>query len=334
MSLYSPDTTWMALLGGGFSGSVLAGGSVFQFDLWNLGARRLPVQVLVTGKRAGIMAEAGTAMAILLVTGCKTDREMDGITSSGIDWEFSFGGDADAVAKTGLALFKEVMKAAGKKTGEWALNESGKRLAQYIVGDLGVVQPGKQFNLLPTPLSISAGAGIFYEWQTLHLLDGKIGWNYFSPKYAVENRSGSVFMRMKDIPVKDGTTIHLGFGVDEWFSIDPNIKWVQTPSGPRIGRSKLHIDCTVYGGELYQNYNRNSAPGIDLSKLQSAGRSEAGMLSVTDTKEVKKSGKLTIYPRIFEFTNYPYWSADDTMTVHVDSKGRFTKVDGTSGYRD
>jgi len=334
MSLYSPDTTWMALLGGGFSGSVLAGGSVFQFDLWNLGTKRLPVQVLVTGKRAGVMAEVGTAMALLLVTGCRTDTEMDGITSSGIDWEFSFGGDADAAVKTGTKLFKEVMKAAGKKTGEWALHESGKRLAQYIVGDLGVVQPGRQFNLLPTPVSLSAGAGIFYEWQTLHVLDGKIGWKYMSPKYSVENRSNQIYMRMKDIPMKDGSTVHLGFGVDEWLSIDPNIRWAQTPSGPRIGRSNLHIECAVYGGELYSSHNPNSAPGINLSELQPSGRSEAGMLSVTETREVKKNGKLTIYPRIFEFTNYPYWSADDTMTVHVDANGRFTKVDGTVGYRD
>jgi|GEM_PF-3472171 len=334
MSLYSPDTTWMALLGGGFSGSVLAGGSVFQFDLWNLGTKRLPIQVLVTGKRAGVMAEVGTAMALLLVTGCRTETEMDGITSSGIDWEFSFGGDADAAVKTGTKLFKEVMKAAGKKTGEWALNESGKRLAQYIVGDLGVVQPGRQFNLLPTPVSLSAGAGIFYEWQTLHVLDGKIGWKYMSPKYSVENRSNQIYMQMKDIPMKDGSTVHLGFGVDEWLSIDPNIRWAQTPSGPRIGRSNLHIECAVYGGELYSSHNPNSAPGINLSLLQPSGRSEAGMLSVTETREVKKNGKLTIYPRIFEFTNYPYWSADDTMTVHVDANGRFTKVDGTVGYRD
>lgn len=334
MSLYSPDTTWMALLGGGFSGSVLAGGSVFQFDLWNLGTKRLPVQVLVTGKRAGVMAEVGTAMALLLVTGCRTDTEMDGITSSGIDWEFSFGGDADAAVKTGAKLFKEVMKAAGKKSGEWALHESGKRLAQYIVGDLGVVQPGRQFNLLPTPVSLSAGAGIFYEWQTLHVLDGKIGWKYMSPKYSVENRSNQIYMRMKDIPLKDGSTVHLGFGVDEWLSIDPNIRWAQTTSGPRIGRCNLHIECAVYGGELYSSHNPNSAPGINLSELQPAGRSEAGMLSVTETREVKKNGKLTIYPRIFEFTNYPYWSADDTMTVHVDANGRFTKVDGTVGYRD
>ncbi|WP_428650734.1 hypothetical protein [Roseibium sp.] len=334
MTLYSPDTTWIALLGGGFSGSVLAGGSVFQFDLWNMGTKRLPIQVLVTGKRAGVMAEVGTAMAVLLVTGCRTEREMDGITSSGLDWELSFGGDADAALKSGAKVFREVMMAAGKATGEWALNESGKRLAQFIMNDLGVVQPGRQFNLLPTPLSVSAGAGIFYEWQKLNVLDGEIGWNYISPKYAVENRSGSVYMRMKDIPVKDGTTIHLGFGVDEWLSIDPDIKWTQTPSGPRIGRSKLHIECAVYGGELYQDHNRNGSPGINLSQLLPSGRSETGMFTVTQTSEVKKSGKLTVYPRIFKFGNYPYWSADDTMTVHVDDDGRFVKVDGSSGYRD
>ncbi|QFT31762.1 hypothetical protein FIV00_14815 [Labrenzia sp. THAF82] len=333
MTLYSPETTWIAILGGGFSGSILAGGSVFQFDLWNMGSKKLPIQVLVTGKRAGLMAEAGTAMAVLLVTGCRTAREMDGITSSGLDWELSFGGDADAVVKSGASVFKEVMKAAGKQTGEWALHESGKRLAQYIVGDLGVVQQGRQFNLLPTPISASIGAGIFYEWQKLHVLDGEIGWNYISPEYSVENRSGNVYMRMKNIPVKDGTTIHLGFGVDEW-GIDGNIKWTPTSSGPRIGRSRLHIDCAVYGGELYQSFNRNEQPGINLSQLQPAGRSEAGMLTVSNTKEVAKNGKLTIYPRIFKFTNYPYWSADDTMTVHVDGKGRFTKVDGTTSFRD
>ncbi|WP_029061811.1 hypothetical protein [Labrenzia sp. DG1229] len=334
MSLYNPDTTWIALLGGGFSGSVLAGGSVFQFDLWNMGSKRLPVQVLVVGKRAGIMAEIGSAFALLLVTGCKTEREMDGITSSGIDWEASLVGDLDASIKSGAKLFKEVMKHAGKKTGEWAVQESGKRLAQYITNDLGIVKSGPQFNVLPTPLSVSAGAGIFYEWQKLHLLDNEIGWNYISPKYSVENKGGTVYMQMKDIPVKDGTTIHLGFGVSEWLSIDPDIRWTQTRGGPSIGRSKLHIDCVVYGGVLYQTRNKGSHPGINLSQLQPAGRSETGMLSVTQTKEVAKSGKLTIYPKIFKFTNYAYWSADDTMKVDVDSKGQFTKVEGTASYRD
>lgn len=334
MPLYNPDTTWIAILGGGFSGSILAGGSVFQFDLWNMGSTRLPIQVLVTGKRAGLVAEAGTAMAVLLVTGCRTAEEMDGITSSGIDWELSFGGDADAAIKSGAKVFKEVMKAAGKKSGEWAMHESGKRLAQFIVGDLGVVQPGRQFNLLPTPLSVSAGAGIFYEWQKLRVLDGEIGWNYISPKYTVENRSGSVYMTMKDIPVKDGTTIHLGFAVSESFSIDPDLKWSSTSGGPRIGRSALHIECAVYGGELYASHNRGDAPGINLSLLQPAGRSETGMLSVTQTTEVERNGKLTIYPKIFKFSNYAYWEADDTMTVEVDGAGKITKVEGTAGYRD
>ncbi|MDN3719607.1 hypothetical protein QW131_11420 [Roseibium salinum] len=290
----------MALLGGGFSGSVLAGGSVFQFDLWNLGAQRLPVQVLVTGKRAGIMAEVGTAMAVLLVTGCKTERDMDGITSSGLDWEFFLrrrcrcrGQDG----REGVQGGHERRRQENRRMGGAGIRQAACPVHRWRSGCRSggaAIQPAAD------AFSLSAGAGIFYEWQTLRVLDGEIGWNYISPKWSVENRGGDVYMRMKDIPVQNGATIHLGFAVDESFQIDPDLKWTRTPSGPRIGSSSLHIECAVYGGELYQTSNPNAEPGINLSALQPIGRSETGMLSVTQTTEVEKNGKLTIYPKIFQ----------------------------------
>ena len=34
MALFDPATTWLGLLGGGISGSIVGGGSVYQIDLW------------------------------------------------------------------------------------------------------------------------------------------------------------------------------------------------------------------------------------------------------------------------------------------------------------
>src|SRR5690554_4447323 len=101
MAEFKADTTWLGLLGGGVSGSIIGGGSIYQIDLWNMGGAPLPVRVLVTGRRVGVMAEAGTALAALIVTGCRTGAEMDGITSSGLDWEFAVGLKGSALVRAG-----------------------------------------------------------------------------------------------------------------------------------------------------------------------------------------------------------------------------------------
>jgi len=333
MASYNPDTTWIGLLGGGVSGSIIGGGSIFQIDLWHMGGNPLPVRVLVTGKRVGAVAEVGTAMCALLVTGVRNPKDMDGITSSGLDWELAVGLKASALAKTGASLFKAAAAEAISTGVNWATHESGKRLVQWIMGDLGIVQSGKQFNLIPSPVAVSVGAGIFYEWQTLNLLGGKIGWQYMSPQWSVENVQGDVWIIIKDIPEQDGEYVKLGFAVDEW-GIDPHIRWKGDRSGARVGSNKIHINAWSYHGFAFDDPKGQGFAGVNLSNYLPIGRSEAGVMSVERTKTIAKNTTLTVRPQIFEFGNYEYWSASETMKVDTDGDGRFVKVHGNSNLRD
>lgn len=331
MANFEPSTTWLGLLGGGVSGSIVGGGSIYQIDLWHMGGDPLPVRVLVTGKRLGIMAEVGTAMAALVVTGCRSGKDMDGLESGGLSWEFAVGLKGSSIVKTGATLFKTMAAEAVAKTVNWALHESAKSFVQWTMDDLGIVQSGKQFALIPSPVAIALGAGIFYEWQTLKLLKGNIGWQHISPTWSVENVQGDVWFQLFDVPEQEEAIVHLGFSVPEW-GIDPYIRWKKVKGSGHVSESKLHINGYVYGGTLFEA-RKAFWSGINLSNFVPVGRSEAGVFTVTDTKTVKTSGKLTVRPEVLQFGNYPYWSASETMTVTVDSDGRFIKVDGDNSLR-
>ncbi len=314
-------------MGGGISGSVIGGGSIYQIDVWHMGGNPLPARALVKGRRLGLVAEVGTAHAALLVTGCQTAKEMDKITSSGLDWEFAIGLKGSNIVKTGSKLFK-ILAEASLTTADWAMHESSKRFVQWAMDDLGVVQDGRQFNLIPSPLSIGLGAGLFYEWQTLHLAGGKIGWQHISPKWRVYNKDGDVWLEMEDVPEQNGEQIKFGFYVPEW-GIDPILTWSKRRDG-----GALHIIGYAHSGKLHSRRDGKGPAGINLSDYAPKGRSEAGWLSVKRTSTVKKSGSLKVQPAVFDFGNYPYWTADDTMTVDVDDEGRFTRVEGKTGFRD
>jgi hypothetical protein len=319
------DNTWIGLLGGGVSGSVIAGGSVYQFDLWNMGGNPLPARVLVTGKRVGLVAEAGTAHAMLIVTGCRSASEMNGITSSGIDWELAVGLKGSALVKTGAKLFKTLASEAAASAVNWAAHESAKRLVQWAMDDLGVVKPGKQFNLLPSPLAISVGAGIFYDWQKLQLLEGNVGWNHISPEWYVEKVNNSVRLQMYNIPEQNGTKVRIGFAVPK-FGLDPYLCWKKT-------RGEVHIDRVhsyqivgyVYNGYVFERRDGRGYSGINLSNLQPVGQLNTGMLSVTKTHERYKNAKLEVRPVVFNFSNYEYWRADKTTELSIGSDGSITK---------
>jgi hypothetical protein len=198
------------------------------------------------------------------------------------------------------------------------------------MNDLGVVQPGKQFNLIPSPLSIGLGAGLFYEWQTLKLLGGKIGWQHIKPSWTVDNFQGGVYFQLLDIPEQDGELVHLGFSVPEW-GIDPYLRWKKEKGSGSVGQNSIHIDGYSYEGALYEGREGTGFSGVNLSNFVPIGRSEAGLFTVENTKTVAKNGKLTVRPEVLQFGNYPYWSANDTMTVEVDGSGRFVRVvDGSS----
>ncbi len=327
MSTFNPATTWLGMLGGGVSGSIIGGGSIYQIDLWHMGGNPLPVRVMVKGTRVGVVAELGTALAALVVTGCSIGKDMDGITSSGLDWELAIGLKGSSLVKTGAKLFKTLAAEAVSKAGNWAVHESAKRFAQWTMNDLGVVQTGKQFNLIPYPLSFGIGAGIFYEWQKIHLLGGKIGWQHISPSWIANDFQNGVYFQLLDIPEQDGESLHLGFAVPEW-GIDPFISWKKEKGNGQVGEKKYHIDGYVYEGALFDNRKGEGLSGINLGNFVPIGRFEEGVLTgFSNTSTVQKSGKLTLQPIVFQFANYPYWRANDTMTVHVNSMGKFTKVE-------
>ena len=316
------DTTWIGILGGGVSGSVIAGGSVYQIDLWNMGGNRLPVRVFVTGKRVGAVAEVGAAHAMLIVTGCKTAKEMEGITSSGIDWEAKAIINEGAFVKTGATLFKTVLANAAAKVSDWAAQESAKRFVQYVGNDLGIVKPGKQFNLLPSPLSLSFGGGIFYEWQTLNLAAGNIGWMYISPKWWIESYNGFIRMQMGNIPELDGTRLGFGFSVPEW-GLDPYIRWSKKKGDAYVdSHNTYQIVGHVYDGYLFERRDGMGISGINLTNFQQIGRLEDSVFATPkNTNQVKKGGKLKVRPVVFRFANVQRWEADDTIELTLDSEG-------------
>lgn len=322
------NETWIGLLGGGVSGSIIGGGSIYQFDLWNMGDNPLPARVIVTGKRVGAVIEVGIAHAMLIVTGCKTAMDMDGITSSGLDWELAVGLKGSALVKSGSKLFEMVAAEVASGTLNWASHESTKRLVQWAMDDLGVVEPGKQFNLLPSPMSLSAGAGIFYDWQKIQLLAGNVGWQHISPKWSVESVNRAIRLQMFNIPEQDGKKILVGISVPSW-GADPYIRWDRKNGETKINTShKYEIEGYVYGGRLYEKQGGFGAPGINLSNLRPIGYLENGIFSVSRNDNVKKGGRLRIRPTVFQFSNYPYWTARESVDMTLDSEGCFVGAIG------
>lgn len=329
------NTSWLGKAGGGISGSIIGGGSLFQIDLWNMGnPSRLPVRVLVQGSRVGAVAQIGAGHVMCLVTGCHNPHEMDGLTSSGLDWELAAGVKGSALAKTGGKLFKFVVEQA-VEVADWAAQESAKRLVNWWTGDFGGLNPSKrEFHLLPSPLSAGFGAGLFYEWQTLHLLSGNVGWDHISPHWAIEPNGGRVRLQMYNIPEQNGKKIAIGFSVVEW-GIDPYIKWRKKGGDARVNSTHaIQLEGYVYHGRVYERANGSGHSGIDLTNFQPVGRSQAGMLTVEHTSEVKKGGTLEVRPCVFKFSNYPYWTADDSVTMNLAPDGRFVGCNGGWTVRD
>lgn len=323
MASFNPNTTWIGLLGGGVSGSLVAGGSVFQIDLWHMGGDPVPVRVLVTGRRVGLTAEVGTGLCALVVTGCRESRDMDGIGSAGLDWELAVGLKGSAIARSGARLLKTMAAEATAEVANWAMHESAKRFVQWTVDDLGIVQSGRQFNLIPWPGSVGVGAGIFYEWQTLNLLGGNLGWKYISPYWSVENFQGSAYLQMGDIPEQDGTEIRIGLRLPE-FGIDPLVVF-----GGHRRRGDYFFRGYVYQAGLFPSRRRGYA-GINLSELVPVGLSRAGLFSVTHTDEVVRSGVVRARPVVFGLADMESWAARDTVELVTDGSGRFVKARGNS----
>lgn len=323
MVSFNPNTTWIGVLGGGVTGALLIGGSVFQIDLWHMGGDPVPARVLVTSTRVGLVAEAGLPTCSLVVTGCRYPDEMDGITSSGIDWEASIGFRAGAAAKTGRQIAEAMFAEVAAEVSFWAMNEASKRYTQWLHNDLGIVKPGRQFNLLPWPMSPTVGAGVFYDWQKLQLMRGNLGWKYIKPYWSVENYNGSVHFHMGNIPEQDDTRIKIGLSLPR-FGADPVICF----ESPLRRSGYTYFDGLVADAGLIE-HRRSPMGGINLTKLRPVGLSKAGLFTVQRTDEVVRNGIVQVRPYVLGPVGSELWTARDTVEFETDSEGRFVRARGS-----
>ena len=142
----------------------------------------------------------------------------------------------------------------------------------------------------------------------------------------MESYNGNVRLQMFKIPEPDGTQVKIGFSVPEW-GLDPYIRWKKNSGNAHVdSRAKYQILGYVYDGYVFERRDGMGYAGINLTNLQPIGRLENGMLSTTNTNEVKKGGKYKVRPVVFQFSNYTYWQANDTAEMTTDSNGCFVGV--------
>ena len=109
------------------------------------------------------------------------------------------------------------------------------------------------------------------------------------------------------------------------FGIDPHLEFQSRRGGSRRN-ARMYISCYSYGGQLFAERRGTGFPGVNLSKYVPVGTGQSTLFGSKDTNDVVRNGKLKLYPEVFEFANYPYWSGDDTFEVNTNSDGTFKSV--------
>lgn len=304
---------WLGKLGGGFSVAVVGGFSAYQANLWNMAGGNVPMPVIVTGARLGAVANTDAGHAIILVTGVKGPDSFTEIKSSGVDWALNIGGKADAVVKSSGKAASALWKAASS-AGNWAAQESAKKGVQALMGDFNAAASTPSFIILPSPMAVGIGAGIFYEWQTLSKLGSDVAWKYVKPMWRLKSEQGGLRLMVDPIPEKDNQriAIHLHkkvFGSDDILLFK--------------SRSGAHPSSTLFGivknGRLH---DQNGNEGINLSAHPIAGVTEIGMLSTTRKTTSFAGQKIYIsvnVARALSDTNLYKWQSKDYASVTVDA---------------
>ncbi len=318
---------WIGCMGGGFSGSLIVGGSAYQINLWNMGGGQVPMPVLVTGFRAGLVAQIEAGHAFCFLSGVRNEGDVTELKSQGLDWCLSLGGDADAAVKSASTAF-DLLKSAAKSSGNWAAQESAKKAVQGIMGDFDLKPKGPSFILLPSPVSLGAGAGLFYEWQTMSKVGTDVAWRYIQPTWRVRTSEGKLRLYMSSIPEKEGATIGLQFRLNVWGADDVLIFDTdrQGMVNARYTDKLKTIRGTVHSGELCDPGTKTR--GLDLSSLVPYGKLEVGMMSTSRNTEVAKNKTIQIGVSVCKSytseTNLYKWSSSDYASVLTDSNGKMS----------
>jgi hypothetical protein len=326
--------TWLGLAGGGVSGSLVVGGSAYQINLWRMDGRNVPLRVLITGFRAGLVAQVEAGHMICILQNVTNPSDFSTIKSSGLDWSLGSGVDWDSVIKSGGKLSAELVKLAGKKTaqemGSWAGQEATKKAVQGYMDDYDLKPKGQAFIMLPTPAALSAGAGLFYEWQTMRQLNGdKIAYEYIPPEWGFVGKGESLEMIMRNIPEQDGTRLCLQFANDTWGANETLHFSNNQSTSPTNATSKFWV--TVKNGRAYTN----GIEGIPLGKMSIIGDTPNTFVTMPKPEKSNYANKTFNMEMWIGKSDsvLARWKSDETFKVTTDSKARITSV-GSKYWKD
>ena len=326
---------WIGLAGGA-GGSAAVGASYYAAQLFNMGREDQPLDVVIFGRRLGLSLQAESATAFCLMTGVPTRDRFDRMESSGVDWGLGAGFDVASTVRTGseaLNLLLRLARIALSNDGlaSWAIQEGVKNLIRTIMGDISLSSQQPNFVLLPTPASLSIGAGLWYEWSDVLKMGHTLIWRREPPKWKLISRNGSIFLRMKHIPMSDGALIDIALPVDV-FGCDDLLAWDDR------GFRRTRITGTVYGQKLFPGMTTpaqsvGGQDGINISALNISGRTTVNLLSTGRSEEVARNSDLGLGVAVMSGV-LELWSSNEYCTVASDSMGRLVRRIGPDTWRD
>lgn len=321
---------WIGFMGGGFGASAIIGASYYSVPLFNMGVGQNPIHVAVFGRRLGLTLQAEAAAACCIMTGIPSGDRFQRMESSGVDWSLGAGFDIGATVQHGSEAI-EFLAQMARSTRAWSIEERAKNLVRALMGDIDSNSNEQNFVLLPLPGSLSIGAGLWYEWSDVLKLGHNLMWQREPPRWALDNRTGQIMLRMDGIPLQDGDDIEVGLTVDG-FGVDDRLAWNSN------GNRRARILGQVWGQKLYPFGNgqrRELGPdGVNISSLQISGRNESHMFSTgTQNGEVVRNDTLSIGV-LLGHGGLDHWESDDYCEMRSDANGRLSTRIGHGGWRD
>ena len=274
----SSRTTWLGLAGSAGT-TVVIGGSVSYVGFVNMENPQATMQCGVSGMRLGAAAHLGGNISLAIMTGVSGKSNVSGLKSGGVDFAVDIGAKWGDTLKVG-GRTAQVLKLLGKvddlpKLKVWANSERAKIAINALTGDLELSHTKPSFAMFSVPFAgAGVGAGVWYEWQSIHAFDGARAWNFFKPVWRLYKHMGQIWLQMGNIPAEDGTTIIVNFREGVW-GRDKSLEVTE----PFLDGTSSVIAGTVQDNLLVEDDQsapiaRNAPPhgGLNLSKRTLAGR--------------------------------------------------------------
>ena len=333
------NNCWIGLAGGGFGVSAIVGASFYRNCLYNMGDPSQTLEVAIYGGRLGLTLQAEAAHAFCVMTGVPDGSRFERMDSSGIDWGAGYGVNFSSIINSSGDAIQALVRLAqtGSRTQRavtqgalWAGGQTARNAVRGVMGDVTPNSAVQNFVLIPTPASLSIGAGIWYEWSEIVKLGAAFIWMNDPPDWCLDTRGGNVILKMRDVPEPNGSIITFVVTVNVW-GPDDYIEWQQGPA-----RNPNRIYAKVFDGEIYPLANTGpirGQEGINLSQLVPSGRTEINMLTTGRNSEVTRNDTMEIGVDVMQGA-VTRWSSDDYVEVRTDAQGRISQRLGTGDWRD